>query len=53
MMRWLPPAASSHAGEIDFVLTLVHVLMLVLFVGWSGVLPLGARAVSPRTPAAR
>jgi cytochrome c oxidase subunit 2 len=35
MTRWLPPAASSHAGQIDFVLTLVHVLMLVLFVGWS------------------
>lgn len=35
MTRFLPVAASSHAGEIDFVLTLVHVLMLVLFVGWS------------------
>ena len=35
MTRWLPPPASSHAGQIDFVLTLVHVLMLVLFVGWS------------------
>jgi cytochrome c oxidase subunit 2 len=34
MTRWLPPAASAHAGEIDFVLTLVHGLMLVLFVGW-------------------
>jgi cytochrome c oxidase subunit II len=32
--RWLPPAASSHAANIDFVLTLVHGLMLVLFVGW-------------------
>jgi cytochrome c oxidase subunit 2 len=34
MTRWLTPAASSHAGQIDFVMTLVHVLMLVLFVGW-------------------
>ncbi len=36
MTRFLPVAASSHAGDIDFVLTLVHVLMAVLFVGWSG-----------------
>jgi len=35
MTRFLPPAASSHAGEIDFVLTLVHILMLVLFAGWA------------------
>jgi cytochrome c oxidase subunit 2 len=34
MTRFLPPAASAHAGQIDQVLTLVHVLMLVLFVGW-------------------
>jgi cytochrome c oxidase subunit 2 len=33
--RFLPPAASAHAGEIDLVLTLVHGLMLVLFVGWA------------------
>jgi cytochrome c oxidase subunit 2 len=33
--RFLPAAASAHAGDIDVVLTLVHVLMLVLFVGWS------------------
>jgi len=32
--RWLPPQASAHAAEIDLVLTLVHWLMLVLFVGW-------------------
>jgi cytochrome c oxidase subunit 2 len=31
---FLPPAASAHASSIDFVLTLVHVLMFVLFVGW-------------------
>jgi cytochrome c oxidase subunit 2 len=36
MIPFLPPAGSSHAGQIDFVLTLVHVLMLVLFVGWGG-----------------
>ncbi len=35
MTHFLPPAASSHAAEIDFVLTLVHVLMLVLFAGWA------------------
>jgi cytochrome c oxidase subunit II len=35
MTHFLPPAASSHAPEIDFVLTLVHVLMLVLFAGWA------------------
>jgi len=31
---FLPPAASAHAASIDFVLTLVHLLMLVLFAGW-------------------
>jgi cytochrome c oxidase subunit 2 len=35
MRGFLPPAASSHAGDIDFVLTLVHGLMFALFVGWS------------------
>jgi cytochrome c oxidase subunit 2 len=35
MSRWLPLAASAHAGEIDFILSLVHGLMLVLFVGWA------------------
>ena len=35
MNRFLPPAASAHAADIDLVLTLVHVLMGVLFVGWS------------------
>ena len=30
----LPPQASTHAGEIDHMLVLVHWLMLVLFVGW-------------------
>ena len=30
----LPVAASTHAGEIDQMIVLVHWLMLVLFVGW-------------------
>jgi cytochrome c oxidase subunit II len=30
----LPPQASTHAGEIDHMIVLVHWLMLVLFVGW-------------------
>lgn len=34
LSRWLPPQASAHAHEIDFVLTMVHWLMLVLLVGW-------------------
>jgi cytochrome c oxidase subunit 2 len=36
MLNWLglPIAASTHAGEIDEMLVLVHWLMLVLFVGW-------------------
>lgn len=32
--RWLPPQASEHAADIDFVLSMVHWLMLVLLVGW-------------------
>jgi len=37
MARWLglPLAASAHAGEVDFLMGLVHWLMLVLFVGWT------------------
>ena len=34
MTRLLPIPASAHAVEIDFILTLVHILMLVLFIGW-------------------
>ncbi len=30
----LPVEASTHAGEIDHLIALVHWLMLVLFVGW-------------------
>ena len=38
MLEWLgmPAAASSHAGEIDQMMVLVHWLMAVLFVGWGG-----------------
>src|SRR6266511_1502472 len=36
MLNWLglPPAASSHAADLDNMTVLVHWLMLVLFVGW-------------------
>ena len=36
MQQWLglPVAASTHAGEIDQMIVIVHWLMLVLFVGW-------------------
>src|SRR4029078_11519252 len=30
----LPVAASTHAGEIDQMIVLVHWLMAILFVGW-------------------
>ena len=30
----LPVAASTHAGDIDQMIVLVHWLMLILFVGW-------------------
>lgn len=30
----LPPVASSHGYEIDFIIFLMHILMLLLFVGW-------------------
>ena len=29
-----PPAAAEHAGSIDLAIDAVHVLMLILFVGW-------------------
>ena len=37
MLQWLglPVAASSHAGDVDRLMVLVHWLMLVLFVGWA------------------
>jgi cytochrome c oxidase subunit 2 len=35
MMEYLfPPRAAAHAAEIDSMIDWVHVLMLVLFVGW-------------------
>ncbi len=34
MSRFLPPAASSHAADVDAVIGLVHVLMLALAAGW-------------------
>lgn len=36
MLNWLglPVQASTHAGDIDQMIVLVHWLMLVLFVGW-------------------
>ena len=32
----LPPAAATHAADIDQMTAVVHWLMLVLFVGWGG-----------------
>jgi cytochrome c oxidase subunit 2 len=34
MNFFFPPAASEHAGRIDTMIDAVHVLMLILFVGW-------------------
>jgi len=36
-MNWLglPPIASEHGARIDNVISLVHILMFVMFVGWS------------------
>jgi cytochrome c oxidase subunit 2 len=33
--RFLPPAASAHAGAIDAMLEHVHLMVLVLFAGWA------------------
>ena len=40
MDQWLglPVAAAAHAGDVDDIMSLVHWLMLVLFVGWSAFL---------------
>jgi cytochrome c oxidase subunit 2 len=35
MNRFLPPAASAHAGAIDGMLAHVHWMVIGLFVGWS------------------
>ncbi len=34
MERFFPPAASEHAASIDQLIDWVHVLMLLLFIGW-------------------
>jgi cytochrome c oxidase subunit 2 len=36
MVEWLglPVPASAHAGDVDEIMSLVHWLMLLLFVGW-------------------
>jgi len=36
VLEWLglPVAASSHAGDVDRIMVLVHWLMVTLFVGW-------------------
>ena len=37
IVEWLqlPINASTHGAEIDRIIVLVHILMAVLFVGWS------------------
>ena len=35
LSRFLPPAASAHAGAIDAMLEHVHLMVLVLFAGWA------------------
>jgi cytochrome c oxidase subunit 2 len=35
MGRFLPPAASSHAGAIDAMLSHVHWMVVALFAGWA------------------
>lgn len=32
----MPEAASAHAADIDYMMALVHWLMLLLFIGWGG-----------------
>ena len=36
MTEWLgmPPLASTHGGQIDTLIGLIHIFMLILFVGW-------------------
>ena len=42
MTEWLglPELAAAHGGQIDNLLGWIHVFMLVLFVGWGGILHL-------------
>jgi cytochrome c oxidase subunit II len=35
MDLWLPPNAAAHGAQIDGALNWVHVLMAILFVGWT------------------
>jgi cytochrome c oxidase subunit II len=37
MDNWLglPPIASAHGADIDSVISWIHILMIVMFVGWS------------------
>ena len=50
MTSWLrlPQLASQHGAALDHTLGLVHVLMLVLFVGWGAFFALRARGASAR-----
>ncbi len=34
MTRFMPIPASAHAGELDLIMTLVHVVIGALFIGW-------------------
>ncbi len=34
MTRLMPMPASAHAGELDLIMTLVHVVVGVVFIGW-------------------
>ena len=34
MTRFMPLPASAHAGQLDLIMTLVHVVVGVLFIGW-------------------
>jgi cytochrome c oxidase subunit 2 len=38
MTDWLglPPLAAAHGGQIDNLIGLIHIFMLILFVGWGG-----------------
>lgn len=35
MTRFMPLPASAHAGQLDTIMTLVHALVAVIFIGWS------------------
>ena len=48
MTEWLglPALAAAHGGQIDSLIGWTHIFMLILFVGWGGVLRLRAWSVS-------